>query len=190
MDVPEPAAIFDLDRTLLRGASGPIINEALKELGLRNSQIPGEGLLYKVYDRFGENPLGMALARAAAFAVRGWPVDRLRAAGRVAADLLMENVAGYAPGLLAEHKKSGHILVLATTTPYDLVKPLADRLGIDEVVATLVSRAAVRSIPEGSKAASSGGLASCPPCASGPTGEVSTSPRVTPTQTALTTYRC
>ncbi|MGO9558020.1 MAG: HAD-IB family hydrolase [Acidimicrobiales bacterium] len=136
MHVPEPAAIFDLDRTLLRGASGPIINDALKELGLRNSQIPGEGLLYKVYDRFGENPLGMALARAAAFAVRGWPVDRLRAAGRLAAEMLMENVAGYAPALLAEHKKSGHILVLATTTPYDLVKPLADRLGIDEVVAT------------------------------------------------------
>ncbi|MGO9197146.1 MAG: HAD-IB family hydrolase [Acidimicrobiales bacterium] len=134
--MPEPAAIFDLDRTLLRGASGPVINEALRELGLRNSPLPGETLFYKVYDRFGENPLGMALARSAAFAVKGWPVDRFRAAGRVAADLLADSVAGYARGLLAEHRKAGHILVLATTTPYDLVKPLADRLGIDEVIAT------------------------------------------------------
>ncbi|MGH9299156.1 MAG: HAD-IB family hydrolase, partial [Acidimicrobiales bacterium] len=90
------AAIFDLDRTLLRGASGPLINEALSELGLRNNKVPGERLLYRTYDLFGENPLGMALARAAALAVRGWSVDRMRAAGRVAADLLMDHMARYA----------------------------------------------------------------------------------------------
>ncbi|MHB8245665.1 MAG: HAD-IB family hydrolase [Acidimicrobiales bacterium] len=132
----EPAAIFDLDRTLLRGASGPFINEALRELGLRSSELPGESLLYRAYDLLGENPIGMLLARAAAFGVRGWSVDRLRAAGRHAADLLMDNVAAYAPGLIEQHRSAGHRLVLATTTPYDLVRPLADRLGIDEVIAT------------------------------------------------------
>lgn len=132
----QSAAIFDLDRTLLKGASGPIINSALTELGLRGSPIPGESLLYKAYDVLGENPLGMALARAAALGVRGWSVDRMRAAGRVAADRLMPHVAGYARGLLAEHRRAGRILVLATTTPYDLVAPLAERLGIDEIVAT------------------------------------------------------
>ncbi|MGP0005376.1 MAG: HAD-IB family hydrolase [Acidimicrobiales bacterium] len=130
------AAIFDLDRTLLRGASGPLINEALTELGLRSTKVPGEGLLYKSYELFGENPLGMAFVRAAALAVRGWPVDRLRAAGRKAAELLINDLAAYVPGLLEEHRRAGHVLVLATTTPEDLVRPLAEQLGMDDVVAT------------------------------------------------------
>jgi len=134
--VAQSAAIFDLDRTLLRGASGPLINQALVELGLRSSSLPGEALLYQLYDRFGENLLGMALARAAALGVRGWSVDRMRAAGRRAAELLAGEVAAYAPGLLEEHRRQGQLLVLATTTPYDLVRPLADRLGMDDVVAT------------------------------------------------------
>jgi putative phosphoserine phosphatase / 1-acylglycerol-3-phosphate O-acyltransferase len=134
--VGRTAAIFDLDRTLLRGASGPLINQALKELGLRTTSIPGEGLLYKSYEVFGENPLGMALARAAALAVRGWPVDRLRAAGRRAAELLVSDIAAYVPALVEEHRRAGHLLVLATTTPDDLVRPLADLLGLDDVVAT------------------------------------------------------
>jgi putative phosphoserine phosphatase/1-acylglycerol-3-phosphate O-acyltransferase len=135
-DVGRAAAIFDLDRTLLRGASGPLVNQALSELGLRSTKLPGEVLVYRAYELFGENPLGMALARAAAFAVRGWPVDRLSAAGRAAADLLIDSVASYAPALLEEHARAGHLIVLATTTPEDLVRPLADRLGIKEVLAT------------------------------------------------------
>ncbi len=136
MVVPEIAAVFDLDRTLLRGASGPLINEALRELGLRSGELPAERLVYRAYDRFGENLLGMMLARADAVAVRGWSVDRLRAAGRRAAVLLVTEVASYAPGLLAEHRAAGHRLVLATTTPFDLVEPLATELGMDEVLAT------------------------------------------------------
>ncbi|MGO8876104.1 MAG: HAD-IB family hydrolase [Acidimicrobiales bacterium] len=134
------AAIFDLDRTLLRGASGPFINEALSEVGLRSSSFPGESLLYKAYDLFGENPVGMALARAAALAVRGWSVERLQAAGRRAAELLVTHIASYAPGLLDEHRRAGHLLVLATTTPEDLVRPLAELLGMDDVIATRYGR--------------------------------------------------
>lgn len=134
--MPRRAAIFDLDRTLLKGASGPIINEALRQTGLRSSAFPGEALLYRAYDAFGENPLGMALARAAALGVRGWPVEKMEAAGEAAAEALMGHLAAYAPGLLRQHKEDGDLLVLATTTPYDLVRPLADRLGIDQVLAT------------------------------------------------------
>ena len=78
----------------------------------------------------------MALARAAALAVRGWAVDRMRAAGRRAAELLLTDVASYVPSLIQEHRRAGHLLVLATTTPDDLVRPLAEALGLDDVVAT------------------------------------------------------
>lgn len=130
------AAIFDLDRTLLRGASGPLINESLREVGLRAAELPGEALAYRAYDLLGENLVGMFAARMAAFAVRGWSVAQMREAGRVAATLLAGEVARYAPGLLDQHRRAGDLLVLATATPYDLVKPLAERLGFDEVVAT------------------------------------------------------
>src|SRR4029453_11653474 len=45
------AAIFDLDRTLLRGASGPVISDALREAGvLSERSLPGEGLVYRGFD--------------------------------------------------------------------------------------------------------------------------------------------
>jgi putative phosphoserine phosphatase/1-acylglycerol-3-phosphate O-acyltransferase len=37
---------------------------------------------------------------------------------------------------VAEHRAAGRDVVVATTTPYDVVKPLADQLGFDDVVAT------------------------------------------------------
>jgi len=134
--VVRTSAIFDLDRTVLRGPSGLAINEALVELGLRGGSIFGETVLYRTYALFGENPLGIALARAAALGVRGWSVDRMRAAGRRAADLLAPEVGSYVPSLLEEHRRAGHLLVLATTTPDVLVRPLAERLGFDEVIGT------------------------------------------------------
>ena len=60
------AAFFDLDRTLLRGASGPILTAALREAGvLPDRSFPGEGLVYRLYDVVGETLPGMALARRA-----------------------------------------------------------------------------------------------------------------------------
>lgn len=130
------AAFFDLDRTLLRGASGPLIAEALAAAGVTDRTLPGSGLLYRVYDLVGETLPSMALARAAAIAAKGWSGDAVRQAGKVAAEKLQDLVAPYAPVLIAEHKRAGRPVVLATTTPYDLVCPLAEQLGFDDVVAT------------------------------------------------------
>src|SRR4051812_27471872 len=123
------AAFFDMDRTLLRGASGPLIGEALATAGVVDRSLPGQGVLYKVYDIIGETLPSMALARAAALAAKGWSADAVREAGKVAAEKLEDLVAPYAPVLIAEHQKAGRPVVLATTTPYDLVAPLAERLG-------------------------------------------------------------
>ena len=45
-------------------------------------------------------------------------------------------VQPFAGPIFEQHRAAGRPIVLATTTPYDLVKPLADRLGLDDVVAT------------------------------------------------------
>lgn len=50
------AAFFDLDRTILKGASGPLITEALVAAGIvPERSVPGHGLLYRIFDLVGEN---------------------------------------------------------------------------------------------------------------------------------------
>jgi putative phosphoserine phosphatase/1-acylglycerol-3-phosphate O-acyltransferase len=88
------------------------------------------------YRLLGETLPSMALARAAALASRGKLVDEMVAAARVAAVHLEREVAPWALPLLESHRDAGRLLVLATTSPVDLVTPLADRLGFDHVVAT------------------------------------------------------
>ncbi len=131
------AAIFDLDRTLLRTSSTPAINEALFEVGLaRRPSVPGQGLMMRFYNLFGETVPAMALARGAVLAARGWPVDAVRDAAELVADLLELQVLPYVPALLARHRAEGRRLVLATTTPDHYLMPFARRLGIDLVIAT------------------------------------------------------
>jgi putative phosphoserine phosphatase / 1-acylglycerol-3-phosphate O-acyltransferase len=131
------AAFFDLDRTLLRGASGPTIGDALAVAGVGPSRgIPGQGVFYRVYDIIGESLPGIALARAAALTMKGRSPATLLAAAEAAADKLEDLVAPYAAALMAEHRQAGRALVLATTTPFDLIEPLARRLDFDDVIAT------------------------------------------------------
>jgi putative phosphoserine phosphatase/1-acylglycerol-3-phosphate O-acyltransferase len=139
--MPGAAAIFDLDRTLLRTSSTPALNQALFEEGVaRRSSLPGQALLMRFYDVFGETLPSMAAARAAALAARGWPVKEVGQAAQLAADLLQRQVLPYVPALLEAHRAAGRVLVLATTTPYDMVAPLSERLGIEVVIATRYGR--------------------------------------------------
>ncbi len=136
------AAFFDLDRTLLKNASGPLITEALIAAGLVNERtLPAQQAIYRVFDVIGESLPSIGLARAAALAAKGWSIDTMRAAGQAAAEDLEKAVAPYARPIIAEHKFAGRPLVIATTTPYELIKPLADLLGFDDVVATRYAHA-------------------------------------------------
>lgn len=131
------AAFFDLDRTLLRKASGPVFTEALVQAGIApDRHLPGMGMVYRLNDVLGESAAAMGLARLAANIAKGWQPAAVRAAAEEVADELAEQVVPYARPLLDEHRKAGRPVVLATTTPYDMVAPLAARLEIDDVVAT------------------------------------------------------
>jgi putative phosphoserine phosphatase/1-acylglycerol-3-phosphate O-acyltransferase len=63
-------------------------------------------------------------------------VAAVQAAAAGAASTLADMVQPMAAPLFAEHRAAGRPVVLATTTPFDLVKPLADLLGLDDVIAT------------------------------------------------------
>ncbi|HEY5860761.1 MAG TPA: HAD-IB family hydrolase [Actinomycetota bacterium] len=131
------AAIFDLDRTLLTGASGPVIGEHLRAGGLlAGRSIPGEGALYRIFDLVGENRPTMELTRRAARATAGWSREAVRSAGEAAAGVLFDRVPPFALAEIERHRGEGRLLVMATTTPHDLIEPLAALLGFDAVIAT------------------------------------------------------
>ena len=131
------AAFFDLDRTLLGGASGPVISAELRAAGvLPDRTMPGESFVFGLFNAIGETWPSMLLTRQAARAARGWPRAGVQAAGRAAAATLIDHVQPYAHVLIAQHRAEGRPVVMATTTPYDVVEPLAEALGLDGVVAT------------------------------------------------------
>ena len=130
------AAFFDLDRTLLRGASGEVFSEAMKSAGLISRSLPGERYVYQLFNTIGETLPSMALARQAVTFAKGRSRRAVQDAATSVAHQLVAMVQPFAGGVFAEHRAAGRPIVLATTTPYDLVKPFADLLGLDDVIAT------------------------------------------------------
>lgn len=130
------AAFFDLDRTLLRGASGEVFSDAMRAAGLVSRSIPGEKFLYSLFNTVGETLPSMALARQAVGFAKGRSRTTVLAAAETVADRLVAMVQPFAQSVFDMHREAGRPVVLATTTPYDLVKPFADRLGLDDVIAT------------------------------------------------------
>jgi putative phosphoserine phosphatase/1-acylglycerol-3-phosphate O-acyltransferase len=128
---------FDLDRTLLGRASGPVISAELRAAGvLPERTMPGESLVFGLFNAVGETWPSMLLTRQAARAAKGWPRARVRAAGQAAAATLIDQVQPYARILIDQHRAEGRPVVMATTTPHDVIEPLAEALGLDGVVAT------------------------------------------------------
>lgn len=135
------AAFFDLDRTLLSGASGPVFGEVLRSAGLVGGSTQGvESVMFRIFDLIGETWPSMIVSRQGARLARGWPVEKVVAAAEEAAPRLYDAVLPYARRLIDEHRAQGRQLVMATTTPRELVEPLAERLGFDDVVATTYGR--------------------------------------------------
>src|SRR6478736_4263871 len=100
----EAAAFFDLDRTLLTGASGPMFSTMLKRVGLLpDRSIPGEGLVFKFFDVVGETLPSMLATRQMARAASGWKRTTVQEAGELAAEPLFNAVPGFAKGLIAQH---------------------------------------------------------------------------------------
>ncbi len=134
-----PGAVFvDLDRTLIGSASGPVFQQAMEAEGVLapGRHLPGDRFLYGFYNRFGESVPFIGLARAAAAVMRNRSVEATRLAGKRAVEPLVDLVQPWALEALAAHRADGRQLVLATTSPQDLVAPLAEALGFDALIAT------------------------------------------------------
>lgn len=131
------AAVFDLDRTLLAGGSGPVIQRHLRERGLGpDREVPLAGPVFKAFELVGETRLSMQLAKLAVRASKGWDVATVEEASEAIADELVTGLQPFARSVLADHQARGDRIVIASTTPAHFVRPLARRLGIAHVVAS------------------------------------------------------
>lgn len=130
------AAFFDLDRTVISGSSSQVFGQMLAELGVVNQSVPGQDIFFKLYEWFGEDPLSMGLARQGSRLFAGRRLDDVQTAARMAAEILNRRVLPFARAEILDHKRNGTLTVLATTSPVDLVAPLADLIGFDAVLAT------------------------------------------------------
>ena len=83
------AAFFDLDRTLLSGASGEVFAGAMRAAGLTGpNPVPGERLLFGLFNAIGETLPSMVLARQAVTLAAG----RSRAAVAEAAETVADDL--------------------------------------------------------------------------------------------------
>ena len=74
-----------------------MISEALRAAGvLPDRSIPGEGLVYKLFDTIGETLPSMLLTRQAARMASGWDRATVQEAGKQAADRLIDEVQPFA----------------------------------------------------------------------------------------------
>lgn len=130
------AAFFDLDRTLLREASGPVLSRALRGAGIGGPEFPLEPMLYKVFNTVGETLPSMVLARQGARVLAGTSQAEVLTAAASAVHSLTGLLQPYAAQVIEEHRSAGERIVMATTTPYDFISAFAESLGFDDVVAT------------------------------------------------------
>jgi len=131
------AAFFDLDRTLIGSSSAPVFAEHMADAGItEHRDIPFAKLFLKYYETVGESRLTMAPAKLSVRANKGWAVDQVAVAAQAAAQALLADIQPFAAGVFDDHRKAGRKLVMATTSPDPFVRPLAEALGFDDVIAS------------------------------------------------------
>jgi putative phosphoserine phosphatase / 1-acylglycerol-3-phosphate O-acyltransferase len=131
------AAIFDLDRTVIAGSPAPVFQHHLAASGLTGGdRLPFAVVLDRLYEELGETWFTAQQDALRRRTPSGWSVEEVAEVAEAAADDLEDRILPYVPSLLDEHRSAGRTLVLATTAPEPLVRPFADRLGIDDVIAT------------------------------------------------------
>lgn len=129
-------AIFDLDNTLIGGDSDNLWGQFLCDQGLVESAGFAEqnDQFYRDYQR-GELDI-MAYLRFALAPLAGQPQEVLADWHRRFMTAMIEPILlPAAAGLLEDHRARGHELVIITATNAFITRPIADRLGVEHLLA-------------------------------------------------------
>ncbi len=113
------------------------MSDALRDVGvITSAKTPVEDALFGLFDKVGETRPSMVLARLGVRFSKGWDAGLVAQAGEAAAETLAPMIQPYARQLIEWHRIEGRKVVMATTSPMTMCGPLAELLGLDDVIAT------------------------------------------------------
>jgi HAD superfamily hydrolase (TIGR01490 family) len=133
------AAFFDLDKTII-ARSGPL---AFGRSFFREGLITRSSLLKSMWAQFvfhlmGADEKKMDRLRAeAAKLTQGWEQDKVRqVVAEVLEDVISPLIYGEALELIHDHRAAGRLIVIVSSSPEEIVEPLARMLHVDRYIAT------------------------------------------------------
>jgi HAD superfamily hydrolase (TIGR01490 family) len=133
------AAFFDLDKTVIARASMVAFGKPLYRAGLLSRWLLLRALYGQlVYLYLGADEARMAKMREAALRVTvGWSRDHIRSLVRETLEEVIEPIIfDEALDLIRHHQAQGRKVFIVSASPEEIVDPLAEYLGVDDVIAT------------------------------------------------------
>jgi HAD superfamily hydrolase (TIGR01490 family) len=133
------AAFFDLDKTVISKSSSLALTRPFYRAGLvTRSQLLRGAYAQLVYLMLGADEKRMARAKDGMLALtKGWDRDEVEQVVRQALDEVMDPyIYQEAIDLIALHQALGRRVYIVSSAPEEVVRPLAERLGVTDVVAT------------------------------------------------------
>ena len=133
------AAFFDLDKTIIATSSTLRLSRPMYRAGMvSRAQLLRGAYGQLAYVLMGADEQRMQRMRDRMLDLsRGWEREEVE---RLVADVVVDLVDPYvyqeALELMAEHREAGRRVVIVSSSPEEIVRPLARHLGVDEVVAT------------------------------------------------------
>jgi HAD superfamily hydrolase (TIGR01490 family) len=135
----QAAAFFDLDKTIIAKSSALAFGRPLYRAGFLNRiSLLKAGIAQISYMTFGADHDQMERAREEMLEMtRGWDKIAVEELVREIVDEVVSPlVYAEALALIDEHRRVGRKVVIISSSPEEIVKPLARYLGVDHVIAT------------------------------------------------------
>lgn len=138
-DEQHAAAFFDLDKTIIAKSSTLAFGRPLYKAGFLNRRaLLKAGIAQIVYVMVGADHDQMEKVRGQLLALtKGWDRVQVQELVRETVDeIVAPLVYAEALALIDEHHRAGRTVVIISSSPEEVVRPLAVYLGVDDVIAT------------------------------------------------------
>jgi HAD superfamily hydrolase (TIGR01490 family) len=148
----QQAAFFDLDKTVIAKSSTLAFGKPLYKAGfLGRKALARMGLAQVFYRLFGADEDQLERARDELLQlIAGWQQDEVeQLVTETLGDVAEPLVYAEALFLIDEHTRSGRRVIIISASPEEIVRPIADHIGVHEVIATEIKTDAMgRYLPE------------------------------------------
>jgi HAD superfamily hydrolase (TIGR01490 family) len=135
------AAFFDLDKTVISKSSSLALSRPMYRAGLvSRSQLLKGAYAQLVYLLIGADERRMERAKEGLLALtKGWDRSQVEEVVREALEQVLDPyIYQEALDLIALHQALGRKVYIISSSPEEIVRPLAERLGVSDVIATRV----------------------------------------------------